>query len=695
MLNGHTDAYVRAAINGEVARLASAGVGERNQSLFKSTAALASLGLREGEIIRHLKPVAEEIGLRGRELYSTIKSGVRAGESKPRTAPNLPVHARSLPTTVKIETSSADLPERSPPDHEGRRPIFFAGQDHGPRYADDEVRRHVYRREGIPVRIKVKRRDGFVNWYRVNDNGVEGWQAGKPEGYRPCPYVGAIAPFDAELEGDVLYWPEGEKDCDALGNLAWPVFTFGGTGDGLPDGIIECVRGRQLVILADNDKTGREHATKKAQRAWDVAATIKVVQFPELPPGGDVSDYLATHTEQDLQRRVDATPLWQPPDPPSTNPANTSDDGRRLLTCSLADVVPEKIEWLWPGRVAAGKLTMIAGEPGLGKSQLAIAIAAAVTTGGRWPDCDTAAPLGSVIILSAEDGLADTIKPRFDAAGGDSSRVTIIRAVQLAADAGADNRQSFNLSADLALLEAAIRQQGDGRLVLIDPVSSYLGKIDSHKNADVRSVLGPLSEMAERLRVAILAITHLSKGDGKAINRVIGSVAFVAAARTAFAVVADPDDDACLRRLFLQVKNNIATAQSGLAFRLEQREVAPGIIGSAVAWDETHAVTMTVDQALSGGAAEGAATAKDEAIQFLTEILAGGPVDVLDIEAQARTAAMLPETRRLSESKPFRAASSELRIIKQRQGFGPGARMQWSLPSWSDDDPASTGGARR
>jgi hypothetical protein len=414
MLNGRADAYIQAAINGEAARLASATVGERNHTLFKATANLASLDMREGRIIEALKPAAESVGLRGREFYSTIKSGMKAGQSRPRSLPETTRHVQQGPS---VEVASS-LPARSAIHDAARQPRFFLGGDDGPRNTADEIRRHVYRRAGTPVRIKIKRSEGFVNWYRVLDGEREGWQAGKPEGYMPCPYTGACDPFDRELEGDVLFWPEGEKDCDNLGNKALPAFTFGGTGDGLPEGCAEYVRGRHLVILADNDNPGRQHAVRKAALASGLAASLKIVEFPELPAGGDVSDFLRTNTVDDLQQRVAETPMWSPPGPSAPTAQQSA---RSLVTCNLADVVPEKVEWLWPGRIAIGKLTLIAGEPGLGKSQLSIAIAAAVTTGAAWPDGSGRAPLGSVIILSAEDGVADTIRPRFDAAGGDPS----------------------------------------------------------------------------------------------------------------------------------------------------------------------------------------------------------------------------------------------------------------------------------
>src|SRR5215831_11909917 len=104
--------------------------------------------------------------------------------------------------------------------------------------------------------------------------------------------------------------------------------------------------------------------------------------------------------------------------------------GPELIARCAADVKPEPVEWLWPCRVALGKLTLIAGEAGLGKSQLSIALAAAVTTGGEWPCREGRAPQGSAVILSAEDGAADTVIPRLMAAGADRERVEIVSAVR-------------------------------------------------------------------------------------------------------------------------------------------------------------------------------------------------------------------------------------------------------------------------
>jgi putative DNA primase/helicase len=343
--------------------------------------------------------------------------------------------------------------------------------------------------------------------------------------------------------------------------------------------------------------------------------------------------------------------------------------GPALITQCAADVTPQPVEWLWPGRIALGKLTLIAGEAGLGKSQLSIAMVAAVTTGSEWPCREGRAPQGNVIILSAEDGAADTVVPRLMAAGADRERVELVTAV-----CDEKSRRSFDLSADLALLDQKISEIGEVKLIIIDPISSYLGaKVDSHVNAAVRGVLEPVSEMAARLRIAIVAITHPPKGTGTtAINRFIGSIAFVAAARAAFMVTRDAEDE--IRRLFLPVKNNLALPGKGLAFRLEQRLVAEGIVGSSVVW-EADPVTITADQALQaaddrgGGGGAGA-----DAEEFLRNALADGPVAVKDLQAEAKQAGLSWAT--------VRRAKDRLGVVAQRESHGRdgGGRWTWAMP---------------
>jgi putative DNA primase/helicase len=545
-------------------------------------------------------------------------------------------------------------------------PKVFTWGDAGPPVSSNEVRRHVY---PASRRVKIKSGDGrWVNWYRVfsNDGAPIGWQAKKPDDYTPVPYVtSALDPFDPELRDDYIHWTEGEKDVDGLNKLNLPAFTFGGVGDGLPDGVEHFFNGRHIAILADNDDPGRKHAGKKAPYAHNAgAASVRIVHFPELPAKGDVSDFIeAGGTAEQLYARIEAAHEWMPPHPDQVVHAPA------LVMQRACDVEAKPIEWLWPGRIAIGKQTMLAGEPGLGKSQLSAFLAATVTTGGHWPNGEGRAELGSVIVLSAEDDAADTIIPRLKAAGTELSRVHVVSAVSTDDHKG---RRLFNLQSDLAILEDAIARVGDVRLVIIDPVSSYLGKVDSHKNAEVRTVLEPIGEMASRLRVAVVAVTHFSKGGGSSANhRIIGSIAFVAAARAAFIVSRDPGDEN--RRLFLPSKNNLGPDRDGLAFRIETRLVGEGIIAPAVSWD-SEPVTRTADEILAAVDKAGHyQSATDEAVDWLRELLGDGPLPAKQVRSEGDAAGHSWAT--------IRRAKKAVGVEAFREGgMAEAGRWLWRLP---------------
>jgi hypothetical protein len=626
-------------------------------------------GVGQGEAAREL---ADWLGI---EVPPLNNGGTYA---RPAAMPRPAVVEAPAPIEAPPVVDAGQIPRCDAP-HK-----FVSGDQLPARFG--EIRRHVYRRAGEPVRVKIKiqNRDGstrFENWYAVTkENGATGWQPKKPAGYVAVPYVSSLDPFDPELRADRLYWPEGEKDVDTLARLGAPAFTFGGTGDGLPAEAASYLSGRHIAILADNDAGGEAHAEKKAALAHAAGAvSVRVVHFPELPPKGDVTDFIERGgTVEELSARVDAVPVWSP----AVVEAERSPRGARLVMQRASDIEARPIDWLWPERIAIGKLTMFAGEPGLGKSQIGACLAAAVTTGGHWPNGEGRAALGSVIILSAEDDAADTIIPRLMAAGADLSRVHIISAVT--ADDGT-GRRMFNLQTDLAALERAIAHIGDVRLVEIDPVSSYLGKADSHKNSEVRAVLEPISEMAARHRVAVVAVTHFSKGaNTSANNRIIGSIGFVAVARGTFIISRDPEDDK--RRLFVPSKTNIGPDdRGGLGFRIETRQVAPGIIAPAVSWDG-QPVTRTADEILSAMSGGGDRhTSKADAAAFLEDALSGGPVSVPDLEAMARAAGILGERQRIANNKPLRSAADDLGVVKRREGFGPGGAYRWSLPCAPSD----------
>ncbi len=344
----------------------------------------------------------------------------------------------------------------------------------------------------------------------------------------------------------------------------------------------------------------------------------------------------------------------------------------RAELVSLADVEPEAVTWLWPQRIALGKLTVVAGDPGLGKSFLSLDLAARVSTGCRWPDGSGDAPLGSVVLLSAEDDLGDTIRPRLDAAGADVARIHSLAAV-CGVDQNGEYRRAFDLSRDAARLEQVIAQLGDCRLIIIDPISSYLGATHGNDNVEVRGVLAPLSELAGRLGVAVVAVSHLRKGEGPAMYRTMGSMAFVAAARAAFAVCKDPEDEAGRRRLMLPVKNNLGNDETGLAYRLMAPE--PGAIPH-VLW-EPEPITTSADDALARPKERPGPKpdAADRAEAFLRKHLAEGPQPAAELTETAH------DEHDISE-RALRRARKALEVTAYRET--PTGPWWWKLP---DDSP--------
>jgi hypothetical protein len=237
----------------------------------------------------------------------------------------------------------------------------------------------------------------------------------------------------------------------------------------------------------------------------------------------------------------------------------------QAITIKMSDVEPEEVEWLWRDRIALGKLNLLVGDPGNGKSFATLDIAAHVSTGTDFPD-GSPCQQGSVILITGEDGIADTVRPRLDAQGADVTRIH-----HLKIKAG-DTERQFDIGTHIDQLREKIREHGDVRLLIIDPLTAYLGDTDPNKDSRVRALLTPFAALAEEMRVAILAVMHLNKtAVMDAIYRVTGSVAFIAQARAAWAVV--PDRQELSRRLFLKLKANFAPADiPGLAFTIAANE---------------------------------------------------------------------------------------------------------------------------
>jgi len=359
-------------------------------------------------------------------------------------------------------------------------------------------------------------------------------------------------------------------------------------------------------------------------------------------------------------------------------PADEPAHHRELNTVALSEVVTAPVTWLWAQRIARRKLTLLVGDPGLGKSFLTLDLAARVSKGAGFPDCpDARDEPGDVFLLSAEDGLEDTIRPRLEAADADLERVVAVTGVRVRPTEPDDSprEDSFSLLMDLARLEAEIRRRENPRLVVIDPISAYMSggaNFDSHRNSDVRGALAPLSSLAERLDVAVIGVSHLSKTAGPAIYRTMGSLAFVAAARSVWVVVRDSADPRGPRRLFLPVKNNLGGDATGLAFEL----IRPSMGANAqpvIAW-EAGTVTQTADEVMAALHQTRRAPRKREAEEWLLNYLSDGPKPAAEVVDAADDAGIKERT--------LKRAKGGLGIESAK---APDGGWIWSLPEGDPD----------
>ena len=345
-----------------------------------------------------------------------------------------------------------------------------------------------------------------------------------------------------------------------------------------------------------------------------------------------------------------------------------------LITTQLSTIEAVPIRWLWKHRIARGKLTIIAGDPKLGKSLVTTDLAARITTGTTWPDGDKA-PQGNVIFASAEDDPADTIRPRIETAGGNAEHVHIIGLIPDIDNDGKPYERGFSLRQDADLLQATIERIGNVAAVIIDPVTAYLGGTDSHKNAEVRELLAPLSRIAAECNVAVIAVSHLNKGAGNnALYRVSGSLAFTAAARTCWLVAKDQNDEQ--RRLMLPSGSNIAPDIGGLAYRIDTVDTAVGTV-PILDW-EPDPVTIDATDALTPESEE--KTEREEAADWLQELLSEGTMKSADVQRAAKDAGLAMRT--------VHRARKLAGVETYREGFGKGATYYWRAM----DTPPKKGG---
>ena len=309
-----------------------------------------------------------------------------------------------------------------------------------------------------------------------------------------------------------------------------------------------------------------------------------------------------------------------------------------------ADLTPEPVRWLWEYWLALGKLHILAGAPGQGKTTIAIACMATATIGGRWPD-GSRCEAGNVLMWSGEDDPADTLLPRLMAAGADRSKCYFVQGTRLDGEL-----QPFDPARDMVALEQQARAIGGIKLLVVDPVVSAVAG-DSHKNTEVRRALQPLVDLASRL-------------------------AFTAVARVVLVAAKVKSEDGTDRRILARGKSNIGPDDGGFEYLIDQVEALPGIQASRIAWGK--AVEGSARELLTDPAENDASESSNtnDAVEILR-------AELTDACWTPSTAAMQPLKDAGFTKKQIWNASKALGVIRKKGGVKDG--WFWRLQPSSQD----------
>ncbi len=428
---------------------------------------------------------------------------------------------------------------------------------------------------------------------------------------------------------------------------------------------------RTAFLAFDSDAMSKLPVFKALRRfrAWlqSRGAAVKVVYLPNGPDGAKVGldDYVAGGHGLDDLRSLASDELREP-----DAAFGSSAPRSRLILQPMSEVEPQPVRWLWQGMIPFGKLTILAGHGSVGKSTIALDIAARVTRGEPLPD-GSPAPEGTVMVLAAEDDAADTVRPRLDAAGADASRVHLVGSMIVG-----EVERPFRLPDDLPALREALAEHRQTRLLIVDTLSDVLPAVDENSNSEVRAALIPLAKLAADAGIAVLLIMHLRKANGvSAQHRLHGSIAFGAVARTVLQVckVAGHRGEAFLTKS----KSNLA-AMTGESYRFRIDGEPP-----RTEWLGIEAVDA--DDAMQQADEPHLATsgARRSAEDFLRRELAGGPKLVGEVRDAAAAEGISERT--------LRRACRHMRVESRPSGSGKPWLLRLATSETDRNSPETNG----
>ncbi len=373
-----------------------------------------------------------------------------------------------------------------------------------------------------------------------------------------------------------------------------------------------------------------------------------------------------------LKKSIDPDSFIQPPlaDMPQKMPSTLKESLSSLKIINMSDIQAQPIHWLWDGWLPLGKMTILAGAGGCGKTNLSLALIATITTAGTFPDGSKCKSAGKVLIYSTEDDPADTLKPRLIANGADVSKVSII--------SGRTNEKGelepFDPSRDFPKIEEYIKANPDVKLLMIDPIISAVSG-DMNKANDVRKSLQPLVDLANEYKFAVLGITHFSKGSSGSgpADRIIGSQAFTALARMAWVASKREEEGDCI---LVRAKSNNSILEGGVKYQIESETVLDSIETTKTVWLGT--IEGTARELLND--AENTESSNGSALDLAKEFL----IDLLGSVEKMSASEVQDEAKNAGYSvASIRRAKDNLNI----KPFKDGSAWYWKLPSIFKDVP--------
>lgn len=415
---------------------------------------------------------------------------------------------------------------------------------------------------------------------RVDDSGKVHWNL---DGVRKVLY--RLDQLHGECD-KIIYVVEGEKDADRLGESGLWATCCQGSTNGWQSHFANELKGNRVVVLPDNDEPGRKYAERVVESIDGVVDDWRVVELPGLADKGDVSDWLDDgHTVEQLRGLVAAAfdkPNYFKQPAAAASKAAAADTWKIERVC-IADIKVEQTDWLWEPFFLDHTINLLAGLPSAGKTFVACYLAAAVSRGLAWPEGMGTAPAGDVVYLTTENSFSRSIRPRLEAAGADLKRIFTWPVKRKKNKAGEIVEQAINLE-DIDPIIDELESMPGLRLLILDPVTSYMGTEDYTDNDGVRRVMTRIFALAESHKFCVVMLAHTKKSAGMAINSIMGAQAFVQVARAAMGVYRDPDCEKRVRRCMVPIKINEGGDLVGKRFTLIPSGAHPKI--AAIAWDE-------------------------------------------------------------------------------------------------------------